>query len=139
MRFKKGTVVSAKGNKTIIVAVVEQKKHPKYRKFQRSTRRFHAHDEENRHQEGDAVVIREVRPLSKMKRWLVIPEASVSKWQERARQEGENRAAREKEIAEKTLARLRTPANSAKKSSSAKPATSAKSKKSTAKSPSLKK
>jgi len=66
-----GTVVSNKMDKTVVVAVENRSPHPKYGKIIVKTRRFKAHDEENRCQEGDRVRIRETRPLSKTKRWIV--------------------------------------------------------------------
>jgi small subunit ribosomal protein S17 len=66
-----GTVVSNKMEKTVVVAVENRSPHPKYRKVIVKTRKFKAHDPENRCQEGDRVRIRETRPLSKTKRWEV--------------------------------------------------------------------
>lgn len=66
-----GTVVSNKMDKTVIVAVENRSPHPKYGKTIVKTRRFKAHDQENRCQEGDRVRILETRPLSKTKRWIV--------------------------------------------------------------------
>jgi small subunit ribosomal protein S17 len=66
-----GTVVSNKMDKTVVVAVENRSPHPKYGKTIVKTRRFKAHDEENRCQEGDRVRILETRPLSKTKRWIV--------------------------------------------------------------------
>ena len=71
-RKLKGTVVSDKMERTVVVAVVTDKKHPKYHKHFKQTARFKAHDEENKYKEGDEVVIEETRPLSKEKRWKVI-------------------------------------------------------------------
>ncbi len=66
-----GTVVSNKMDKTVVVAVENRSPHPKYGKTIVKTRRFKAHDEDNRCQEGDRVRIVETRPLSKTKRWIV--------------------------------------------------------------------
>ncbi len=71
-RRLKGTVVSDKMERTVVVAVVTDKKHPKYHKYFKQTSKFKAHDEENKYKEGDEVVIEETRPLSKEKRWKVI-------------------------------------------------------------------
>ena len=68
----KGTVVSDKMNKTRVVAVERLKKHSKYGKYFRVTRRYKAHDEENAFQIGDKVVLAETRPLSKKKKWNII-------------------------------------------------------------------
>jgi small subunit ribosomal protein S17 len=70
-RLMKGTVVSDKMNKTVVVAVTRLKEHPKYRKRYKVTSRYKAHDENNEFKTGDLVMIREARPLSKDKRWVV--------------------------------------------------------------------
>jgi len=72
MRILKGTVVSDKMNKTRVVAIERLKKHPRYQKFYKVTARFKAHDEKNEYKNGDAVIIEEVRPLSKDKRWKIV-------------------------------------------------------------------
>lgn len=66
-----GVVVSDKMQKTVVVAVENRKSHPKYGKIMVRTKRYKVHDEENRCQEGDRVRIRETRPLSRTKRWMV--------------------------------------------------------------------
>lgn len=66
---KTGRVVSTKMEKTIVVAVEEYKKHPKYGKYQRWTEKFKAHDEEHTCNEGDLVTIIECAPYSKEKTW----------------------------------------------------------------------
>ena len=71
-RRSEGIVVSDKMNKTRIVAVVRLRKHPKYRKYYRMTRKFKVHDEKNEYQAGDKVVIEETRPMSKEKRWRIV-------------------------------------------------------------------
>jgi small subunit ribosomal protein S17 len=67
-----GTVVSDKGDKTVIVRVDRQVMHPLVKKVVRSSTKFAAHDPENTHKVGDMVRIRECRPISKRKRWEVI-------------------------------------------------------------------
>ncbi|AFY85742.1 MULTISPECIES: 30S ribosomal protein S17 [Chroococcidiopsis] len=67
-----GLVVSDKMQKTVVVAVENRSPHPKYAKIVVRTRRYKAHDEENKCKEGDRVRIRETRPLSRTKRWEVI-------------------------------------------------------------------
>lgn len=67
-----GVVVSDKMQKTRVVAVTHQKKHPRYLKYYQVTERFKAHDENNEYREGDKVTIKETRPLSKEKRWVII-------------------------------------------------------------------
>jgi small subunit ribosomal protein S17 len=66
-----GLVVSDKMNKTVVVAVENRSPHPKYGKIVVKTKRYKAHDEENKCKEGDRVRIRETRPLSRTKRWTV--------------------------------------------------------------------
>ncbi len=67
-----GVVVSEKMDKTIVVSVVIQKKHPIYGKYMKKTKKFYAHDEENSVRSGDTVRIMETRPLSKTKRWRLV-------------------------------------------------------------------
>ena len=64
-----GIVVSNKMDKSIVVAVATQEKHPIYGKFVKKTTKFTAHDEKNECSEGDTVRIMETRPLSKTVRW----------------------------------------------------------------------
>ncbi len=66
-----GLVVSDKMDKTVVVAVENRAPHPKYGKIIVRTKRYKAHDEDNRCHEGDRVRIRETRPLSRTKRWIV--------------------------------------------------------------------
>ena len=70
-RALQGLVVSDKMDKTIVVRVTRQVKHPRYKKYVLRYSRFMAHDEENGCQIGDQVQIVEHRPLSKRKRWKV--------------------------------------------------------------------
>jgi len=67
-----GMVVSAKMDKTVVVAVERQVAHQLYGKRLIRTSKFHAHDEANDAHEGDRVRIMETRPLSKTKRWRVV-------------------------------------------------------------------
>ena len=64
-----GTVVSDKGDKTIVVKVDTIKAHRRYKKVVRRSKRFHAHDEQNAAKLGDIVKIIETRPISKTKNW----------------------------------------------------------------------
>lgn len=66
-----GLVVSDKMDKTVVVAVENRSPHPKYKKIVVRTKKYKAHDEENKCREGDRVRIRETRPLSRTKRWEV--------------------------------------------------------------------
>jgi small subunit ribosomal protein S17 len=67
-----GIVVSNKMDKTIVVAVQDNVKHPVYGKIVKHTTKFHAHDEKNECAIGDKVEIMETRPLSKTKRWRLV-------------------------------------------------------------------
>ena len=67
-----GKVVSNKMDKTIVVAIEDNVKHPKYGKVIKRTIKFKAHDENNECREGDTVKIMETRPLSKDKRWRLV-------------------------------------------------------------------
>ena len=67
-----GTVVSNKMDKTIVVAVETNVKHPMYKKIVKRTYKLKAHDEENNCEIGDKVKVMETRPLSKDKRWRVV-------------------------------------------------------------------
>ena len=71
-RAVRGSVISARMDKSITVLVVRQFKHPLYKKYIRRSTRLHAHDESNNCKEGDTVLIEECRPLSKTKSWRVI-------------------------------------------------------------------
>jgi small subunit ribosomal protein S17 len=70
-RTKTGTVVSDKMDKTVVVAVERLRRHRLYGRSMRRTKKYHAHDEENRCKIGDKVIIAESRPLSKTKRWRI--------------------------------------------------------------------
>ncbi len=75
-RVMQGVVVSAAGDKTVIVRVERRVMHPLYKKVIRRSKKYAAHDENNRCKEGDVVRIRESRPYSKRKRWEVIFDAA---------------------------------------------------------------
>ena len=66
-----GKVVSDKMDKTVVVAIQDNVKHPLYKKIIKRTVKFKAHDEENACGIGDKVMIMETRPLSRDKRWRV--------------------------------------------------------------------
>ncbi len=68
---KVGRVVSNKMDKTVVVVVEETVTHRLYHRYMKKTKKFHAHDEENRCNVGDEVEIVSSRPLSKTKRWRV--------------------------------------------------------------------
>lgn len=67
-----GKVVSDKMQKTIVVVVERTVKHPKYGKIMRRRTKLHAHDENQVCKIGNTVKIRETRPLSKMKSWVLV-------------------------------------------------------------------
>jgi small subunit ribosomal protein S17 len=71
-RILQGTVVSDKGDKTVVVKVERRVKHPLYAKIIRLSKKYHAHDEGNEFNEGEIVRIEETRPISKLKTWRVI-------------------------------------------------------------------
>ncbi|MBU2180317.1 MAG: 30S ribosomal protein S17 [Gammaproteobacteria bacterium] len=71
-RTLQGKVVSNKMDKSIVVAIERNVKHPIYGKFITRTTKLHVHDETNQCNEGDIVTIRECRPLSKTKSWTLV-------------------------------------------------------------------
>lgn len=71
VKERRGVVVSAKMQKTVVVRVERRVKHRKYKKYVRIWKRYLAHDEIGC-QEGDLVLIHETRPLSKSKRWKIV-------------------------------------------------------------------
>jgi small subunit ribosomal protein S17 len=71
-RILQGVVVSDSCDKTVIVRVERRVMHPLYKKFVSRSKKYAAHDEENRYHAGDAVRIEESRPISKRKRWVVL-------------------------------------------------------------------
>lgn len=72
MRKLKGTIVSDKMQKTVVVRIDRLKKHSKYLKYFRTSKKFKAHDETGQYKTGDAVIIQETVPVSKDKRWKVV-------------------------------------------------------------------
>ena len=66
-----GIVVSNKMDKTVVIAIEDNVKHPVYSKIIKRTLKVHAHDEKNECGVGDRVEVMETRPLSKTKRWRV--------------------------------------------------------------------
>jgi len=78
-RILQGKIVSDKMDKTVVVTVSRLRKHAKYLKQYEVTKRYKAHDEENKYKTGDEVLISESRPLSKEKRWVVTGLVSAKK------------------------------------------------------------
>ena len=71
-KVRVGRVVSNKMDKTIVVAIEDHVRHPKYNKIIKRTVKIHAHDEKNECAVGDKVSVMETRPLSKTKRWRLV-------------------------------------------------------------------
>ena len=71
-RVLTGTVVSDKGDKTVVVRVERRVKHPLYGKIIRLSKKYHAHDEGNAFKLGEQVRIQECAPVSKLKSWTVL-------------------------------------------------------------------
>ena len=78
-RILTGTVVSDKGDKTVVVKVERKVKHPLYGKIIRRSKRYHAHDEENAYHTGERVRIEETKPISKTKSWKVLDRIHAGK------------------------------------------------------------
>ncbi|MGJ8529330.1 30S ribosomal protein S17 [Maritalea sp.] len=72
-RILQGTVVSDKNDKTIVVRVERRFTHPLLKKVVRRSKKYQAHDEANVAKTGDIVQIEECAPISKNKRWTVVP------------------------------------------------------------------
>lgn len=75
-RILQGTVVSDRGDKTVVVSVERRFTDPVMKKTVRKSKRYHAHDASNEVKVGDMVEIRECRPISKLKSWEVISGAA---------------------------------------------------------------
>ena len=71
-KVREGIAVSTKMDKTVVVAVVDRVRHPRYQKTLQRTTRLYVHDEANDVKEGDRVRIAETRPMSKNKRWRIV-------------------------------------------------------------------
>ena len=71
-KILKGTVISDKMNKTVVVRVDDFKKHPRYGRYYKSSKKYKAHDEKGEFHIGGKVLIKETRPLSKDKSFAVI-------------------------------------------------------------------
>ncbi|CAG4932807.1 MULTISPECIES: 30S ribosomal protein S17 [Acidithrix] len=71
-KVREGTVISDAMTDTVVIAVVERVRHPKYRKTVQRTKKLYAHDSTFGARVGDVVRLEETRPLSKLKRWRVV-------------------------------------------------------------------
>ena len=76
-RVMTGTIVSDKGDKTVVVQVERTYLHPLLKKTVRRSAKFHAHDETNAFKTGETVSIQECPPKSKLKRWEVVGRAGA--------------------------------------------------------------
>jgi small subunit ribosomal protein S17 len=83
-RVLTGTVVSDKGDKTVVVKVERKVKHPLYGKIIRRSKKYHAHDEDNSVKTGETVRIEETRPISKLKTWKVLDKVDIHSTSEAA-------------------------------------------------------
>jgi len=75
-RLLQGIIISDKMDKTVVVKILRLKKHPKYKKYFKVTKKFKVHNPENQFHTGDKVIIGETRPMSKEKRWIIINKIS---------------------------------------------------------------
>ena len=80
-RVLTGTVVSEKGDKTVVVRVERRVKHPLYGKIIKLSKKYHAHDAANEFRAGEIVRIEECAPISKLKTWTVVDRLGTAKAQ----------------------------------------------------------
>ena len=78
-RILKGKVVSCKNDKTVVVEVIRSVQHKLYKKIIKRNKLFHAHNENNNCNVGEYVSIQESRPLSKLKKWVVLNKLDAGK------------------------------------------------------------
>ena len=71
-RVLKGVVVSDKSDKTVTVLVSRKVMHPVYKKYIKRSKKYSAHDENNKFKIGELVTIQESKPISKTKKWVVV-------------------------------------------------------------------
>jgi small subunit ribosomal protein S17 len=113
-RVLSGTVVSDKGDKTVVVRVERRVKHPLYGKIIRLSKKYHAHDEANAYRAGEQVRIEECAPISKLKTWTVLDRIGAAKAAEIEIVEGASQPIEEKKKAP-AKAKAPKPAAKAKK------------------------
>ena len=77
-KHRKGVVVSKSGDKSIVVKFERRRVHPEYGKVIRTSKKYHAHDENNEAKVGDQVEIAECRPISKLKHWRLVAVMQVA-------------------------------------------------------------
>ena len=78
-RILKGKVVSCKNDKTVVVEIIRSVQHKLYKKIIKRKKLFHAHDENNDCSVGEYIAIEESRPLSKLKRWIILKKLEAGK------------------------------------------------------------
>jgi len=78
-RILQGVVVSDATDKTVVVRVERRFTHPLLKKTVRRSKKYHAHDESNGFKTGDVVRIEETKPISKLKRWIVLKDETAAK------------------------------------------------------------
>ena len=78
-RVLSGTIISDKGEKTVVVRVDRRVKHPLYGKIIRRSKKYHAHDADNAFRIGEQVRIEECAPISKLKTWTVVERIGAAK------------------------------------------------------------
>ena len=83
-RILTGTIVSDKGDKTVVVSVERRVPHPVYGKIIKRSKKYHAHDEANVFKQGETVRIEETAPISKLKNWVVKDRVDTHATPERA-------------------------------------------------------
>ncbi len=83
-RILTGTIVSDKGDKTVVVSVERRVQHPLYGKIIKRSKKYHAHDEGNEFKQGETVRIEETAPISKLKTWKVVERVDTHATPERA-------------------------------------------------------
>ena len=79
-RILSGVVSSSNSDKTITVSVTRRIKHKLYKKIIRQTKKYHVHDENNEYNVGDKVSIIESKPISKLKKWVVLSNFGDKSW-----------------------------------------------------------
>ena len=107
-RTLQGVVVSDKQDKTVVVRVERRFTHPVMKKTVRSSKTFHAHDEKNEFKVGDLVRIEEHRPISKLKRWLVIEGQKLERSEAPIEAESEKKASSKKKTDRRSSTRTPT-------------------------------
>ncbi len=71
-KVREGIVVSSVMDKTVVVAITERVRHPRYQRTVQRTKRLYVHDAEGESKVGDTVRVMETRPISKLKRWRLV-------------------------------------------------------------------